>query len=99
MQFPEYEAYDAIGLAKLIRDGEISNVEVLEAAIERIELLNPMVNAIAYKMYDQARAQLNDLPTNAPFAGAPFLLKDLGLSYANVPTSSGSLWLGLTQIK
>jgi amidase len=93
MRFPEYEAYDAVGLAKLIRQGEISSAEVLETAIERIELLNPAVNAIAYKMYDQARAQLNDLPKNAPFSGVPFLLKDLGLSYANVPTSSGSLWL------
>jgi amidase len=93
MRFPEYEAYDAIGLAALIHKGEISSEEVLEAAIERIELLNPIVNAIAYKMYDQARTQIKNLPEKAPFAGMPFMLKDLGASYANVPTSNGSIWL------
>lgn len=93
MRFPEYEAYDAVGLAKLIHKGEISSEEVLEAAIERIDLLNPVVNAIAYKMYDAAREQLKNLHKTAPFSGVPFLLKDLGLSYANVPTSAGSEWL------
>jgi amidase len=93
MHFPEYEAYDAVGLADLIRCSEISSQEVLTAAIERIELRNPRINAIASRMYEIAHQQLAHVSTDAPFAGVPFLLKDLGLSYAGVPTTYGSVWL------
>ncbi len=92
MQFPEYELYDGLGLAELIAKGDMSANEVLDAAIERIELLNPYLNAINYTMFDQAKASLADLP-EGPFKGVPFALKDLGVSYANEPTSAGCRWL------
>jgi len=93
IHFPEYEIYDGIALAEVIRKGDFSAEEVLEAAIERIELIDPFTHAITHKMYDEARVQLKHVAKAAPFAGVPFLLKDLIDSYANVPTTFGSRWL------
>lgn len=88
--FPEYESFDGLGLAALVQRGVISPVELIEAAIERIEILNPQLNAVIYKMYDQARfIARGDIPAG-PFQGVPFLLKDLLADYAGVPLSSGS---------
>ena len=55
--FPDYEQYDAAGLAQLIRNKEVSSTEVVEAAIERIEKYNPELNAVITKLYDQALDQ------------------------------------------
>ncbi|WLQ13481.1 amidase [Hahella aquimaris] len=88
--FPEYEKYDAIGLAELARSGEMSPDELLEAAIARIESRNPLVNAVINKLYDQARAQLDQLHPQQPLYGAPFLLQDLNAEVRKTPTSAGS---------
>ena len=48
--FAEYANHDAVGLAKLIRDGEVSAEEVLEAAIARCEAVNPQINAVVQRM-------------------------------------------------
>lgn len=93
LHFPEYDIYDGIGLAELIRTKAVSREEVLEAAIERIELLNPFLNAVTFKLYDQAKKQIQSENLSGPFAGVPFLIKDIGLSYANTPTDFGSVWL------
>jgi amidase len=88
--FTDYEAFDALGLAALVKRGVVSPQELLAAAIERIEERNPHLNAVIYKMYDQANATLNQpLPTGI-FQGVPFLLKDFLADYAGVPLSSGS---------
>src|SRR5260370_29946760 len=88
--FAEYDRYDALGLAKLVRDREISAVELLETAIARIEAANPRLNAIVHKLYDLARAAVaKGLPQGA-FSGVPFMLKDLGAMQKGVPTSFGS---------
>jgi len=50
--FPEYDSLDGLGLAALVRRGDISAPEVLEAAISRIEARNPRINAVILKMYD-----------------------------------------------
>ncbi|UCC53601.1 MAG: amidase [Anaerolineaceae bacterium] len=91
-------AYDAIGLAELIRDGEISPVELLENTIRRIEAANPRLNAVIYKMYDQAYEQaeqwgarlIRGEETGAVFGGVPFLLKDLLAEYRGAPFCEGS---------
>jgi amidase len=88
--FAEYVDHDGLGLAALIRAGQVSVAEVLEAAIERIERLNPSLNAVVTKVYDQARGEARGLNPDAPFAGVPFLLKDLGGAQAGVPFSAGS---------
>lgn len=88
--FPEYESFDGVGLANLVQKGIVSPAELLDAAIERIEQWNPALNAVIYKMYDEARAAIRaDIPSGA-FQGVPFLLKDLFADYAGVPLSSGS---------
>jgi amidase len=90
MGFAEYEDYDGVGLADLIRRGQVSAAEVLDAAIERIETRNPALNAVIWKMYDRARARISRKPLAGPLAGVPFLLKDLGLAYRGAPLTNGS---------
>jgi amidase len=88
--FTDYTDYDGLGLAELVRGGEVTAGEVLEAAIERVEALNPKLNAVVTKVYDQARAAAASHDPEAPLAGVPFLLKDLGGAQAGVPLSAGS---------
>ncbi len=88
--FAEYENYDATGLAGLVRDKEISAQELCREAAERIDRLNPKINAVVTRMDEQAGRAVSDLPSDAPFAGVPFLLKDLMANYAGVPTSYGN---------
>jgi amidase len=91
--FQEYGNYDGLGLAELVRDGEITPLELVDEAISRIESVNPQLNAVIHKMYDRARdAASGDLP-DGPFRGVPFLLKDLLAAYAGEPMRSGSRFL------
>lgn len=88
--FPDYERYDALGLAELVRRKEVSPLELVDAAIERIEERNPQINAVVYPMFAQARqAAQGDLP-DGPLRGVPFLVKDLLAMVAGVPTSFGT---------
>jgi amidase len=91
--FQEYGNYDGLGLAKLVRDGKVTSLELVDEAISRIESVNPQLNAVIHKMYDRARAVASgDLP-DGPLRGVPFLLKDLLASYAGEPMRSGSRFL------
>jgi amidase len=86
----EYENYDGLGLAGLVKKREVSATELLDAAIERIERHNGKLNAVVYKAYDEAReTALAPLP-DGPFRGVPFLIKDLGLRVKGWPRTSGS---------
>ncbi len=89
MAFDEYAKYDALGLAGLVKKGDVSASELAEEAISRIEKHNPRLNAVVTKMYDQGRAAAAAKPEGV-FAGVPFLLKDILGDYAGVPTQSGS---------
>ncbi len=89
MSFDDYSDYDALGLAELIRKGEVSAREVTQAAIERIEALNPTLNAVMHKAFDEA-LELTDDGFDGPFGGVPFLIKDLDLKVAGWPQSNGS---------
>ena len=84
---------DGLAQSDLIRSGQVSRAEVLEAAIERIERLNPPLNAVVTKMYDEARAATEDAPNRpgaeGPLGGVPFLLKDLACPYAGVVMTNG----------
>jgi amidase len=80
---------DATAQAELVRDGEASPQELVEAAIARIEALNPQLNAVIHRFYDEALAEAGgDLP-DGPFRGVPFLLKDLGATLAGQPLHLG----------
>lgn len=89
MTFHEYRQYDATGLAGLIRQKEVTPAELLEIAIDRADSVNPKINAIIYKMYDEARASAVGKREDAPFAGVPFVLKDLAVHVKGVPLRSG----------
>jgi amidase len=86
----EFASFDAIGLAELVRRREVKPVELVEAAIERIERLNPTLNAVVTPMYEQARAAASGRLPDGPFTGVPFLLKDLGAVYGGVRMTMGS---------
>lgn len=89
MTFSEYDDHDGLGLAALVRSGAVSASEVVAAAIERIERLNPVLNAVTYTAFEDALAAAKQ-PGNGPFAGVPMLIKDLGLEVAGWPRTSGS---------
>lgn len=93
--FPEYESYDGLGLAELVRSGQISAAELIEAAIERIEARDGCVNAVVVKLYERARTRAKDDIDDGPFSGVPFIVKDLNQPMAGVPTNNGSrFWQG-----
>jgi amidase len=89
-EFSEYDKYDALGLAELIRKRETTPIELCEEAVARIERINPKVNAVIFRMFDIARNTAKGALPEGPFAGVPFLLKDLLTSYAGVPLTMGS---------
>jgi amidase len=76
MGFAEYSNYDGLGLAELVNKKEIKPIELIEAAIERIERHNPQINAVVFKAFDEARAMAKTRHSG-PFAGVPMLLKDI----------------------
>ncbi|HEX7954561.1 MAG TPA: amidase, partial [Burkholderiales bacterium] len=88
--FAEYEQYDALGLAELVRHKEVTPAELLEAAIERVEARNPAINAVTMKLYDHGRRAIaNGLP-EGPLRGVPFLMKDLTSAVQGVRMTRGS---------
>jgi amidase len=74
----EFAAYDAVGMAELIRKGDATSSALVEAVIARAERVNPRLNAILTPLYEKARAAARDpnLPSG-PFRGVPLLLKDI----------------------
>jgi amidase len=86
----DYLRHDGLGLAALVRSGEVSSAELLECAIARIEAHNPPLNAVIRNRYEQARAEAAHVNQEAPFAGVPFLVKDLIATLAGEPTASGN---------
>lgn len=88
--FKEYRHYDAIGLAELIKSGDISAKEALDAAIYQANTLNPKLNAIIHRFDERAyQAMQAGLPEGI-FSGVPYLLKDLSFYFADEPIKMGS---------
>ena len=80
---------DATAQADLVRRGEVSPRELAEAAIARIEAVNPELDAVIRTRFDAARLEADgDLP-DGPFRGVPILFKDLGCTVAGEPTAFG----------
>jgi len=88
----ELSLLDATAQAELVRTGELAAVELVEAAIERIEALNPTLNAVVTPVFDRALDAARAGPTG-PFAGVPYLLKDLATEMAGVRFTEGSRFL------
>ena len=89
----EVSNLDAIAQARLIRSGEVSALELTEAALTEVERLNPVINAVIHRMDDQALKTAHNLNGEKPFAGVPFLLKDLLAECAGEPMTEGSRFL------
>lgn len=81
---------DATAQAELVRGKEVKPVELLEAAIERVERLNPRLNAVITPMYELARKEAEGTLPEGPFTGVPFLLKDIIAAYKGVRLTFGS---------
>lgn len=73
----ELEALDAVGQAALVRQGKISPDELVEAAIERVERIDPQLNAVIHRNFERARREARSARPEAPFCGVPILFKDL----------------------
>lgn len=91
LPLPEYEHYDAVGLAELVRRGDVHPGELLEAAIARSEERNPALNAIVIDLQKQAREAVAAGLPDGPLRGVPFLLKDLHLMLAGTRSTNGSV--------
>jgi amidase/6-aminohexanoate-cyclic-dimer hydrolase len=89
MKLDEFARYDGLGLAALVRRGEVGAAEVLEAAVAAVEARNHEINAVVSRLYDQARAAIAAGLPAGPFTGVPYLLKDLGAHYRGAVTSYG----------
>ena len=80
---------DAHAQADLVRSGELSAKELVEAAIERIDALDPSLNAVTHRTFEQALQKASTSSGDSALRGVPYLLKD-GMDYAGMPSRSGS---------
>ncbi len=85
----EYSSHDATGLASLVATGEVTAPELLDLARRRRDEVNPTINAVVRDL-DTVADERAASTLQGPFAGVPFLVKDLGQEYAGFPTSNGS---------
>ncbi|MDX1492942.1 MAG: amidase [Longimicrobiales bacterium] len=92
MTHDEYLTHDAVGLAERVAAGDVTATELLEIALERMDALDPTLNAVVRRMEEDARRDASR-PAKGPFAGVPFLAKDLTTMYSGHPTSAGSRFL------
>jgi amidase len=89
----DYSALDGTALAALVQRGEVSSLELADAAIERIEALNPILNAVVERDYDAARAAAAATDRHLPLAGVPFLAKDMNIEVKGLHLTSSCRWL------
>jgi amidase len=90
MTMPDYGRYDCLGLAELVRRGEVSPTELLDEALARTAAVNPKINAVIHLMEARARAAIAAGLPDGPLRGVPFLIKDLMTAYAGEPMRFGS---------
>ncbi|MGZ4794674.1 MAG: amidase [Acidimicrobiia bacterium] len=85
---------DAVGQAELVRTGQATPTELVDAAIARIEAVNPALNAVIRERFDRARAEAADPAlADGPFRGVPLLLKDLSCEIAGETLYEGMRFL------
>ena len=89
----EIATLDATAQAELVRRCDASPLELVDAAIARIERLDPKLNAVVTKLFDRARDRARAHMPEAPFRGVPFLLKDLHAAQKGVRMTQGSAFL------
>ncbi|CAN5440983.1 amidase family protein [soil metagenome] len=90
MPIDDYSEHDGVALGQMVAKGEVTPLELVDAAIERIERHNGTLNAVVHTAYDEARERAKGPLPDGPFKGVPFLIKDLGMPVAGWPRTSGS---------
>ena len=80
---------DAVGLVERLRSGQVSAKELVDAAIARVEKVNPALNGLAYEAFDRARQRADGFQVNSFFAGIPSFIKD-NADVAGMPTMHGT---------
>jgi amidase len=86
----ELAELDATAMAELVSAGDVTPLELVDAAIERVEAVNDELNAVIHPLFDEARAAAGAEVPDGPFKGVPFLLKDLGAAFAGQPLHLGN---------
>ena len=89
MRPDEYVTFDALGLAELVRTGEVTAGELLDVALAQVAATDDAIAAVVDVQESVARATIDARPAG-PFAGVPFLVKDLGCEAIDFPSSMGS---------
>jgi amidase len=89
----DFSKLDAVGQAELVRTGQVSPSELVEAAIARIESIGGRLNAVIHPLFEHARERARGTLPDGPFRGVPFLLKDLDATMAGVPFHAGMEFL------
>lgn len=87
-----YAESDALRIGELVRGKQVKASEIVEAAIQIIERINPKLNAVVIETFDLAR-RLSAAPVEGPFAGVPFLLKNLGTMWKDTALTFGTSYL------
>lgn len=89
MSFEEYASYDGLGLADLVRRGQVTPNELLDVALQRLDAVNPRINAVVVRFDDRAREQIRRGLAPGPFRGVPFVLKDIHADLQGTVTTNG----------
>ena len=90
MIFAEYSQYDGLGLAELVRRGDVAPVDLVDSAVDAIERLNPSINCVVQQLRDNALREIKAGLPHGPFRGVPFLVKEFGMHFKGMVTSAGS---------
>ena len=85
-----YADYDGLGLAELVRNGDVTPTELLEDAYAAIDAINPELNGVVSRIPDLAEAEIAAGIPDGPFKGVPFLVKELGMQMKGAPSRCGS---------
>lgn len=93
MNVKEYMTYDATGLAALVRNKQVTPEELMQAAFDRLNEVNPELNAVIRTRQDQVLKDIKELHEYQPFAGVPFVLKNISQGIKNEPLTAGALLL------
>jgi amidase len=88
-----YTTSDALALGAKVRAGEVTPAELVETALTLVDRLNPKLNAVIHRLDEMARAAAATVPRDGPFAGVPYLLKELASMWAGAPLTNSSSWL------
>lgn len=86
----EYQTYDAVGLAELVKNKQVTKAELLKVAFERLDQVNPKLNAVVRTRKSKAVEELNEAESGGVFSGVPLFLKDISQAIEGEVLSAGS---------